>query len=732
MNRFAYRTTGLAIQTLSNLSKAKVHLHDTKNIPSGAKIFVVNHFTRLETFILPYYLHKLVKQPMWSLASPELFVGALGRYLESVGAVSTANPHRDRLIIKNLLTNETGWIIFPEGLMVKSKKIIEKGRYMISYAGAKRPPHTGAAYLALRTEFYRRLLLQVHQRDPSFVREKLLPKFNISDPESICREGTYIVPVNVTYYPLRARMNILNKLAKRIVDDLPERVTEELMTEGSMILSGVDIDIRFGKPIEAALYLQTQAIRKDIQGVESMGYEYPLSSIRNAALKVTQRYMATIYGMTTVNHDHIFASLLKHSLRNSINTDTLLRKAYLIIAQGLSDLPIHLHNSLAKNQNHLLIGDDFGKWFDFLSVAQETGVIKKKNSLLIRIREKLSTIFDFHRVRIDNPVAVMANEVEPLKALQKKISCLSLLPDFWLRLKLYRFIRWKHERAFEEDYHRFFILGETKAKNIGRPIFFRGRSKALGIVLSHGYMAAPEEVRSLAKYLAGKGFFVYAPRLKGHGTSPEDLAIRSYKDWIRDMEEGYLMMSNLCRRVIVGGFSTGAALALELATRIDVDGVFAISTPLRLQYLRSRLAPVLDTWNRMMGKIRIENGKMEFVENKPENPHINYLRNPISGVRELERLMDHLEPKLKKITMPALVVQSQQDPVVHPKGSERIFNHLGSEDKQYVLFNFNRHGIIQGKDSKRVHRAVEEFISYVACLPGKYANKTTSRRYFKK
>lgn len=238
MNPIAYRTTSLAIKTLSNLSKAQVNLHGTENIPQGATIFVINHFTRLETFLMPYTMYKLTKKPVWSLAAAELFVGSLGRYLESVGAVSTKDPDRDRLIIKTLLTNEAGWIIFPEGRMVKNKKIIEKGRYIVSYAGGKHPPHTGAAYLAIRTEFYRQRLFKLQHQIPE-ESERLLPKFNLTSAAEISDQGTFIVPVNITYYPLRARVNVLNKLAERFVDGLPERAVEELMTEGAMLFSGV-------------------------------------------------------------------------------------------------------------------------------------------------------------------------------------------------------------------------------------------------------------------------------------------------------------------------------------------------------------------------------------------------------------------------------------------------------------------------------------------------------------
>jgi len=111
-----------------------------------------------------------------------------------------------------------------------------------------------------------------------------------------------------------------------------------------------------------------------------------------------------------------------------------------------------------------------------------------------------------------------------------------------------------------------------------------------------------------------------------------------------------------------------------------------------------------------MKKVHFDSVRKEFVENDPENPHINYLRNPISGTRELERLMESVEAKLPEIKAPALIVQSRRDPVVDHEGSRRAFELLGSQDKAYALFNFKRHGIIRGEGALRVHRAIGDFL----------------------
>lgn len=114
-----------------------------------------------------------------------------------------------------------------------------------------------------------------------------------------------------------------------------------------------------------------------------------------------------------------------------------------------------------------------------------------------------------------------------------------------------------------------------------------------------------------------------------------------------------------------------------------------------------------------MKKMKIHSITKEFVENKPEHPHINYFRNPVSGVRELERLMEKVKTRLNHITVPALVIQGNNDPIVKPEGSKKIYEELGSTDKSYRVFDFERHGILMGDGSAEVHQVIGEFINKV-------------------
>lgn len=725
MNYYAYHTAGYAVGALAGMTRANFRIHGEEKIPTGSLIFVINHFTRMETIFLPYFINRITGLTVWSLADNTLFKGNFGKLLENLGAMSNKNPDRDRLIVRSLLTGESAWIIFPEGRMVKNKKVYSAGkkdesRFMILSASGLHPPRTGAATLSLRTEFYRRRLAVMQENNPEEAR-RILDRFGIEDPEPIHRTQSYIVPVNITYHPMRGRENNLNRLAGLLMGEVSERMTEEIMMEGSMLLSGVDVDIRFGDPIRAAGYINTRAVKADMASNEPIGFDDPIASrpmLRKTALRIMGRYMSAIYRMTSVNPDHILATLLKHCPQGTIDVKDLRRRVFLALATiDYDKLGIFRHQSLSRNPAGLLTDDPYKRIASFVKLAVEKGVLAEQDGRIKKIYD-FEKAHEFHQIRIENPIAVAANEIEPMDDLQEMLKSIARQPSLRIQYQIRRHLLEKGDIDFEKDYFRFAEKGAAKPKEVGSPFFIQGSRRDIGVLLVHGYMAAPLEVRALGERIAANGYPVYGVRLRGHGTAPEDLAQRSHEEWTESVAEGYAIMSNLCQTVVAGGFSFGAGLVLDLCTRTDdIRAVFAISAPLKLQDFSSHFVGAVHLWNSLVGKLHIPSASKRFVKNNPENPHINYTRNPISGVAEMGKLMNQLEPKLSAISIPALIIQSERDPVVHPAGSMRIFKGISSEDKQYVLVNTPRHGIVNGDGSERVFYAVEGFIAGLSSPP---------------
>jgi Esterase/lipase len=104
---------------------------------------------------------------------------------------------------------------------------------------------------------------------------------------------------------------------------------------------------------------------------------------------------------------------------------------------------------------------------------------------------------------------------------------------------------------------------------------------------------------------------------------------------------------------------------------------------------------------------------MKFVPNVPENPDINYSKNPINGTYELGKLMKYVEMHLSKITIPALLIQSTGDPVVNPHSVDQIYSKISSIDKELIKIKSDRHGIIRGKELKDVSDEVITFLNRV-------------------
>lgn len=266
---------------------------------------------------------------------------------------------------------------------------------------------------------------------------------------------------------------------------------------------------------------------------------------------------------------------------------------------------------------------------------------------------------------------------------------------------------------FLKEYQQHYSAGETKPEHIGMPFFLHAPESDTGVLLIHGLMAAPEEVRQWGQSLHEKGLTVYAPRLAGHGTSPKDLATRCYDDWLDSVERGHAILKQYCNKILAAGFSTGAGLALQsvILRPHDFEAVIAVSAPLKFKSFSSRFAEALNAFNRFCHSRGVDVLARDYIKNDADNPHINYLLCPVNAFVQVKKLMKKVNRSLPDIRIPALVIQAKNDPKVAPQSGPEIFRRLGTARKRFAWIDHDLHGIVRDTISGIVFKEIELFLA---------------------
>ncbi|MEA3333484.1 MAG: hypothetical protein U9Q58_07800 [Pseudomonadota bacterium] len=602
----------------------------------------------------------------------------MGRYLEQVGAVSVGDPERDKLIIKSLVGENAAWIVFPEGCMVKNRKVVDKGSFMITADGDKYPPRTGAAALAWRAEILRRRLRALNDSDPEGF-AALAAEFDLS-PEFSVAESINIVPVNVSYYPLHFTDTILSRFSTMLEDKLSLRMLEEVVVESSMLLSGVDIDIRFGQILPVAPVVEKFFGRKIPDFVDN-------KKSRQVLKKMTDDSMAAIYGLATVNLDHLLAVLLYKSSGRSFTEIDFRRRAYLAATADGRSLAFFRHQGLKKSQVDLLFEKGGGRIVDILGLALEKGFLQisgevdaKALSPQARLRflepEEDVCSDAFHRVRLDNPFLVMANAIEPLPALQRLLQRLSLTPAWRLRRLTARRILQLMEQVYLDDRKSFQEDPELCPLAAGTPYLVKKRRAQTGIVLIHDWLSTPQSLKGLADYLGQRGFLVLVPRLPGHATVAADLENRDYEEWQRAVDEAYVYVSGLCRKVVVCGVGSSVALALSLAARgHEMMALIAIF-------------PVFGVVRQSLAELPVEDKEAD-EETAPLTVSFqtdcSYTSFPDLSQRQVKKMLLQAAKSLPLVETPLLILQASAATKADHQNVYKYLEKLAGPEKELLL-----------------------------------------------
>jgi esterase/lipase len=428
--------------------------------------------------------------------------------------------------------------------------------------------------------------------------------------------------------------------------------------------------------------------------------------LRRNAVRLRDDYMHRMYMGVTVNLSHLASSLvlgLVEGGRETIDEARFHRMLYLAVKRVQSEADVHLHRSLRDPQAYagILNGTCIG-FEHFLDTAAKTDLIHHAAGEY-RFAPKLRAEHGFDEVRLENLVEVYANEAAPLRGVGQSVrealaGADALSGETLARMRFDDELigyEWDRQR-FSKPRHRQINDGETATES-GTPFLLTpAKPRPLGVVLVHGFLASPAELRDFGDQLFDLGFPVLGVRLKGHGTSPWDLRERSWQDWRESVWRGYSIMAELAPRVALVGFSTGGALSLVLASERPprLAGVVAASVPMKFRDRSMRFVPLVHSANRLVRWVSSFEGIKPFQANDSEHPHINYRQMPVRGLYELTVLVDALKASLPRVACPVMLLQGSDDPVVVPTSAEGILKHLGDVPVLLKMIESDRHGII--------------------------------------
>ena len=648
-------------------------------------------------------LYEVYDRPSRSLADDSVFVGALGKYMRMLGTISNKNKTRDCIIVEDLLSGTADWVIYPEGYMVKNKKItFKEGEFCTHSPEYEGPVHTGAAVMALKAKILQERAKLNHD-------EKLKHFCGKMDIDSTKIDKTLcikVVPISITYYPVRpGRNRFLNWLDTKI-NQRNKRLYEELEIEVNLLMHA-NMNIRFGKPIALDRYMDELLENKN-----DIYDEQKVNAFIDAKRKeLTNDVMQRVYSQMQIHFDHMFILSLVTMPTVKV-CPSYLRTLIYKNARGLREMPdLNLHAELENVLFKLILDENYEPFASAIEIALKQNILYlDSDGEYLFDRSLLEKEYPFHKVRVKNTLQVILNEIKWQEHIVKMAEENSKYTEAELRADNFKHISQRSWDYFEREYKTYRGTMPSR-EDKGAPIILYDEKFEVGLVFSHGYMAAPKEIETLAHYLFERGINVYVPRLRGHATDPKALLDITAKDWETDFERAFTAMRQVCNKVYIGGFSTGGLIALIHAAQYKVDGVIVINSALKLHDLRvSYVVPTLHVFNEMIAYLHAK-GIMEWIDNSgTEQPLVNYHKHPLASVSQLEKIMSKVTKTLSKVTAPILVIQGDHDPVVKSESARLIYDGVRSEEKKLLLLPRERHSILADEKCVEVFEAVFGFM----------------------
>jgi len=231
----------------------------------------------------------------------------------------------------------------------------------------------------------------------------------------------------------------------------------------------------------------------------------------------------------------------------------------------------------------------------------------------------------------------------------------------------------------------------------------------VGALVVHGFTGSPVSMRPWALALADAGLTVRLPRLPGHGSSWQDMALTTWEDWYGAVDRAFGELTERCSDVFVCGLSMGGSLSLRLAElRGDaVRGLVLVNPSVHSENKALLALPVL---KHVVKSVKGVGNDIALV-GQDEGA---YDRVPTQALYQLTRGWAMVRADIDKVQQPLLLLRSATDHVVEPSNAAWILSHVRSTDLTERVLPNSYHVATLDNDAPQIFAGSLAFVRRLA------------------
>ncbi len=233
-------------------------------------------------------------------------------------------------------------------------------------------------------------------------------------------------------------------------------------------------------------------------------------------------------------------------------------------------------------------------------------------------------------------------------------------------------------------------------------------------LILHGLGGGPYELEPIIEALRPEVDALAVPILPGHEGPGPRMPPSRWEGWEDEAERAFDDLAARGAPVAVVGFSTGATVALMLATRRPVARMALLAPFLAIRFsgwvpLKSEV--YLNTVCKLMPEVpRRPPAVRDPAARKRLGGRSHFKTFSLKATLSALDLIARVRPLVPSITAPTLIIQGRNDTVVEPSGAAWLHEHLGSRRKHLAWMPRSDHVVALDHDRDEVLRLTRALV----------------------